>query len=326
MVKQNKFTVSHAPFWHDGDSIKNMNLNIMAAALPAALFGVMQFGMAALGVMSLSIASAMAWEALFSIVSKRQIVIHDYNAAVIGMLFGMMLPATVPWWAVITGTFTCVVIGQQIFGGIGGNPFNPTLIGMAIVSLSWQHLFDFNTALVNYQLTFTALDPLAALKHQGPGVVEMFPLSSLLMGKQVGAIGAVFGAGIIIGGLYLIIRGYIRWEITLAYIAGIIVTAWIFNITDPAKYAPPMFHILTGYTLLGAFFLANETSSSPVNLIPMIIYGVIGGSLTILIRNIGAYPDGTVYAILLINLINPLIDKIRPKSFGKGKECKQCVK
>lgn len=324
MFKQNKFTVSHAPFWHDGDSIKTMNLNIMAAALPATLFGVIQFGMAALGVICLSIASAMAWEALFSVASKRPIVIHDYNAAVVGMLFGMMLPATMPWWAVITGTFVCIIVGQQIFGGIGGNPFNPTLIGISILALSWQNLFDFDTALVNYQLLFTALDPLAALKHQGPGVVEMFPLYSLAMGKQVGAIGSVFGAGIILGGLYLIIRGYIRWEITLAYIAGILLTAWIFNITDPAKYATPLFHLFTGYTLLGAFFLANETSSSPVNLIPMLTYGVIGGSLTILIRNIGAYPDGTVYAILLINLINPLIDKIRPKAFGKG--CEQCVK
>ncbi|MBF0303441.1 MAG: RnfABCDGE type electron transport complex subunit D [Desulfamplus sp.] len=316
MFKQNKFTVSHAPFWHDGDSIKEMNLNIMAAALPATLFGIIQFGMAALGVVCLSIASAMAWEALFCVAAKRPIVIHDYNAAVIGMLFGMMLPATIPWWAVITGTFVCIVIGQQVFGGIGGNPFNPTLIGMAITSLSWQHLFDFNTALVNYQLAFTALDPLAALKHQGASVVAMFPTSSLLMGKQVGAIGSIFAAGLIAGGIYLIIRGYIRWEITLSYIVGIIVTAWIFNITDPVKYAAPMFHLLTGYTLLGAFFLANETSSSPVNLIPMIIYGVIGGCLTILIRNIGAYPDGTVYAILVINLINPLIDKIRPKAFG----------
>ncbi len=201
MVKQNKFTVSHAPFWHDGDSIKAMNLNIMAAALPATLFGIMQFGMPALGVICLSIASAMAWEALFCVASKRPIIINDYNAAVIGMLFGMMLPATVPWWAVITGTFVCIVVGQQIFGGIGGNPFNPTLIGIAITSLSWQHLFDFNTALVNYQFAFTALDPLAALKHQGTAVVAMFPTDSLLMGKQVGAIGSIFGAGLIVGGI-----------------------------------------------------------------------------------------------------------------------------
>ncbi len=324
MVKQNKFTVSHAPFWHDGDSIKTMNLNIIAAALPATLFGVLQFGMPAFGVICLSIASAMAWEALFCVASKRHIIIHDYNSAVIGMIFGMMLPATIPWWIVIIGTFICVVVGQQIFGGIGSNPFNPAVIGVAILSLSWKPLFDFDSALVNYQFSFTALDPLGALKHQGTGVVDIFSLSSLLMGSQVGAIGTVFGMGIVAGGLYLIIRGYIRWEISLSYIAGIIITAWIFNITAPDKYAIPMFHLLTGYTLFGAFFLATETSSSPVNLIPMLIYGVMGGFLTILIRNIGIYPDGTMYAILLINLINPLIDKIRPRAFGKGgKKCEK---
>ncbi|MBF0203901.1 MAG: RnfABCDGE type electron transport complex subunit D [Desulfamplus sp.] len=324
MFKQNKFTVSHAPFWHDGDSINTMNLNIMAAALPATLFGVMQFGMAALGVICLSIASAMAWEALFNFISKRPITIHDYNAAVIGIIFGMMLPATIPWWAVITGTFVCIVVGQQIFGGIGANPFNPAIIGIAILSLSWKIFFDFDAALVNYQFDFTALSPLDALKHQGPEVVGLFTLTSLLMGNQIGAIGSVFGAGIILGGIYLIIRGYIRWEVSVAYIAGIIFTALIFNMVDPVKYASPMFHLLTGYTLLGAFFLATESSTSPVNIIPMIIYGIMGGVMTILIRNIGAYPDGTVYAILLINLINPLIDKIRPKTFGKG--CNQCVK
>jgi electron transport complex protein RnfD len=137
------------------------------------------------------------------------------------------------------------------------------------------------------------------------------------MGNQVGAIGTSFGLGIILGGLYLILRGYIRWEITLAYVGGILLTAFIFNIANPDLYAPPLFHLFTGYTLFAAFFLATENSSSPVNLIPMVIYGIMGGVMTILIRNIGSYADGTVFAILLINLINPLIDRIRPKALGK---------
>ena len=91
----------------------------------------------------------------------------------------------------------------------------------------------------------------------------------------------------------------------------------LFNMADPARYASPVFHLLTGYTLFGAFFLATESSSSPVNFIPMLIYGVLGGVMTVLIRNIGAYVDGVIFAILLINLINPLVDKIRPKAIGK---------
>jgi H+/Na+-translocating ferredoxin:NAD+ oxidoreductase subunit D len=156
------------------------------------------------------------------------------------------------------------------------------------------------------------------LKHQGVSAVDFFSTGTLLMGHQTGAIGSTFGLGLIIGGIYLIIRGYIRWEITISYIAGIIIVALIFNLSDSGTYAGPMFHLFSGYTLFGAIFLATENSSSPVNLIPMLIYGFLGGLMVILIRNIGAYPDGTVFAILIINLINPLIDYIRPKALGRG--------
>ncbi len=317
MLKK-KFTVSHAPFWHDGDSIKDININIILATLPALLFGFMHFGVAAFGVICLSMSSAMIWEALFCYISKKSITIADYNAAVIGLIFGMMLPATIPWWVVIVGTFVAIVIGQQVFGGIGGNPFNPAVIGVTILMVSWKSYFDFDAALLNFNFDFIALAPLGALDHQGPVATKLFPLINLLMGNEVGSIGATGGLGIILGGLYLIVRGIIRWEISLSFIAGIIISAVLFNMADPEKYAGPMFHLFSGYTLLAAFFLATENSSSPVNCIPMFIYGAAGGIMTILIRNIGAYPDGTVFAILIINLIHPILDKIRPKALGKG--------
>ena len=138
------------------------------------------------------------------------------------------------------------------------------------------------------------------------------------MGRYAGAIGSTFGLGLIIGGIYLILRGMIRWEISISFLAGVFVTALLFNISDPEKYAGPLFHLLTGYTLIGAFFLATEDSSSPVNFIPMLIYGACAGFLTVLIRNIGSFVDGTVFAILMMNIANPLLDKIRPKALGKG--------
>jgi electron transport complex protein RnfD len=137
------------------------------------------------------------------------------------------------------------------------------------------------------------------------------------MGKQVGGLGSGCGLALTLGGIYLMLRGIIRWEISIAFIAGVFITAMLFNMADPATYAPPVFHLVTGYTLIGAFFLATESSSSPVNLIPMLIYGALGGIMTVLIRNIGAWSDGVILAILLINLINPLVDKIRPKAIGK---------
>jgi electron transport complex protein RnfD len=113
------------------------------------------------------------------------------------------------------------------------------------------------------------------------------------------------------------LRGFIRWEISLTFLAGIYLTALLFNLFDPARFAGPGFHLLTGYTLIGAFFLATEDSSSPVNFIPMLIYGAGGGIMTVLIRNIGAFVDGVVLAILIVNLLSPLLDKIRPQALGK---------
>ncbi len=318
MFDQKKFVVSHAPFLHDESRISERSYNIMLAALPAVLFGLVHYGIPALGVVSLSISSSIIWEFLMNYVTKRPKSIGDGNAALIGLLFAMLLPATSPWWLVLTGTFVSVVIGKQIFSGIGGNPFNPALIGIAILMVSWKNFFDFDDALLNYDLGFIMVYPLAALKHFGVSAVDSFTISDLLLGRQIGAIGTTFGIGIIAGGIYLILRGFIRWEISLSFLAGVLITAFIFNLYDSTRYAGPFFHLLTGYTLIGAFFLATEDSSSPVNFIPMFIYGAGGGIMTVLIRNIGAHVDGVVFAIILMNIVNPLLDKIRPKAIGKG--------
>ncbi len=315
----NKLTVSHAPFWHDGDSLFKMNLNILLALLPAAIFGIIQFGAPALGVVALSISTAMLWELVMNLMAKKPLTVGDLDSAVIGMIFGIMLPATSPFWLVVVGTFVAVVIGKMIFGGIGANPFNPALIGMSFLMLSWRVMFDFDAAYVNYDFGFTALAPLAALKFQGAAAIaNLFPIGDLIMGKQVGAIGSTFGLGIILGGIYLILRGYIRWEISISFILGIIVTAFCFNMANPQVYGGPVIHLFSGYTLLGAFFLATENSSSPVNKIPMFIYGFSAAAMIILMRNIGIYEDGTVLAILLLNLVSPLVDNIRPKALGKA--------
>ena len=317
MFEQKKLIVSHAPFWHNGSSITERSYHIMAAALPAVFLGFTQYGAAALGVVALAVSTAMLWELAFNFVTKQKITIGDGNAALIGLVLAMLMPATMPWWAVITGTFLAIIIGKQIFGGIGANAFNPVAVAIAILMVSWKDLFDFNGMLLNYDFDFVAIYPLTAAKALGPSAIEALTIGDLLMGKQLGGIGATFGLGLLIGGIYLIIRGFIRWEIALSFLVGIYLTAFIFHVADPGRFASPGFHIFTGYTLVGAFFLATEDSSSPVNFIPMLIYGAVGGMMTVLIRNIGAYVDGVILAILLINLINPLVDKIRPKALGK---------
>ncbi len=318
MDNRKKFIVSHAPFWHDGGSVTERSYHIMLAALPAVILGCMQFGMTAAGVIALSVSTAMIWELAFNKITKTPVSIGDGNAALIGLLFGMLLPAVTPWWFIITGTFIAIFIGKMIYGGIGGNPFNPVVLAIAILAMSWGDFLDYDAALVNFEFDYFSLYPLAAAKHFGASAVEYVSVADLLMGKQIGGIGATFGLGLIIGGVYLILRGFIRWEITVSFLAGVLVTALLFNQSNPEAYAGPIFHLFTGYTLIGAFFLATEDSSSPVNFVPMLIYGATAGVLTMLIRNIGNYVDGVILAILIMNVANPLLDKIRPKAIGRA--------
>lgn len=317
MRDHKKFIVSHAPFWHNGNNRRTRNYTTMLAALPAIIFGLFRYGAPALGVIGLCVSSAMIWEYLINRISKQNISIGDGDSALIGLIFAMLLPAVSPWWLVITGTFVAVVIGKQIFGGIGGNPFHPVAVSFAFLMLSWQGPLDFDQAYVNYDFGPVSVYPLTALKYFGVSAIETISNGSLLMGRQIGGIGSTFGLGLIIGGIFLIFRGIIRWEVSVSFLGGIFVTAAIFNLSDPTQYAGPLFHLLAGYTLMGAIFLATEDSSSPVNFIPMLIYGATGGILTVLIRNIGAFVDGVIFAILIINLINPLLDKIKPKALGK---------
>jgi len=307
---------SHAPYWHIGSSITARSYETIIAALPAALFGIFQYGVPALRVVAFSVSCAILWELALNKVMKRPVSIGDGNAAVIGLLFAMMLPAMAPWWAILVGTLGAMLIGKWMYGGIGCNPLNPAMVGYAMVALSWSGVVDFNQALVNYDLGFPMIYPLSGLKHFGTAAVEDFTFGGLLMGQQVGGIGTTFGLGLIAGGVYLILRGHLRWEIPVSFIIGLLVTAFFFHAANPAKFGHPLLHLLAGSTLFAAFFLAGEDSSSPVNFIPMLIYGALGGFLTVLIRSIGIYPDGVVFAILLINITNPLLDKIRPRALG----------
>ena len=317
MNNRKKLIVSHAPFWHDGSNIPERSINMMLATIPAVFLGITHYGAPAFGVYAMSISSAIFWEWAINRLMKRPVTIGDGNAALIGLLFAMMLPATMPWWAVIVGTFVAIVIGIHIFGGIGGNAFNPVALSIAILTVSWKELFEFNNALLGYDFNFYAVYPLSAAKFWGAESVSGFSVADLLMGQQIGGIGSTFGLGLIVGGLYLMARGFIRWEIAISFLAGVFVTAMAFNMADSVRFAGPGFHLTTGYTLIGAFFLATEDATSPVNFIPMLIYGAAGGLMTVLIRNIGVYVDGVIMAILVINMICPLVDKIRPKAIGK---------
>ncbi|WP_028316383.1 RnfABCDGE type electron transport complex subunit D [Desulfatibacillum aliphaticivorans] len=324
METNKKFVVSYAPHCHNGDRISKKSYNMMLAALPAVFFGILQYGIAALSVICLCVSTAMAWELIFNRIMKQPPTIGDGNAALTGLLLGMLMPPVVPWWVILTMTFVTILIGKVIWGGMGGNPFNPVILGYAITRLSWGGFLDVDASLApGYIFDFNMANPIVAVKSAiwdgaGADAASAFSTKALLLGQHCGTIGTMFGLGLIVGGLYLIIRGYLRWELCLSYLAGVIVTATLFSAFGPeGKYAGATFHVLAGFTLIAAFFFMAEDSSTPINLIPMVIYGVGAGVLTILIRNIGNYADGVIFAFLLMNVLNPLLDNIRPKALGK---------
>lgn len=317
MTDSTKLIVSHAPFYRDACTITSRSYQIMAAALLALIPGWLIYGAQALGVSALAVSTAIFWELLLNTLMKEKPTVGDGNAAMIGLIFSMLLPATAPWWMVVTGTFVAVVMAKTVFGGIGGNPFSPPALSAAVMLVSWPHLMNFNAMLVNYELPFVMAEPLTQVKFFGAEFADQYPALELLMGHQAGGIGAVCGLGLIIGGIFLMIRGINRWEISLSFIAGVFVCALLFNLSDSDLYAGPIFHVLTGYTLVAAFFLATEDASSPVLPIPMLIYGFCGGLLTVLMRNIGSWVDGALFAVLLMNLATPIFDMIRPKALGK---------
>ena len=318
-VLKKEFIVSPAPHLHSGASItKNMYLLILAL-LPAAIFSISVFGMHAVRVIALSVSSAMASEWAIQRLFKRPVTIDDGSALYIGLLFAMLIPPSVPWWFVVVGAFVTILIGKQLFGGIGTSPLSPVLVGWAILAISWKDYLNFNIAMVNYDLPYSYLYPLAQLKAEGVSAISDIKLMDLFMGNQISGLGAAPVFLILIGGIFLMLRGTINWIIPVSFLAGTFVTAWIFNTMNSEKYAEPLFHILAGNVMIGAFFLATDYSSSPVNKMAMVFFGVGCGIFTVIFRAWSYYPDGVVFAILIMNLLNPLLDKIKPKVPGKPK-------
>ena len=234
--------------------------------------------------------------------------------AVLGVAaaFAFLLPANAPWWLVMLGAALAIGLGKMAFGGLGANAVNTALVGWAMLYVSWPALMDPNSM----QLDTSFIDPLVRLKYFGAGAVSHIGLTDLLLGNQIGGLGASQAGALFIGGSYLAARGTIRWEIALSFFVGVFLTAALYNVIDAERFATPFFHLCTGSTFLGGFFLATEWASSPGRQIPMMLYGLIGGAMVIIIRVYGIYPDGVPFAILLINLLAPLLDSIHPKPFG----------
>lgn len=313
MDKKILFSMSAAPFWHCGRTVQGNSIHTLVALVLVIAMAFWHWGISVFGVVALSVLVSMLTEELWNKVMGRNSTIMDGTAAVSGVLLACLLPANAPFWLVILGAFCAITFGKMAFGGYGANPVSTVCVGWAMIFVSFPIYMDANAMLLQTEF----IDPLVRLKYFGPDfMMSSVTFTDLLLGRQIGGLGAAQNLAIIVGGLYLIAKGIIRLEIVIAFIAGILLLGGILNIVDPEQYVNPFYHVLTGSTLLCAFFLATEFSSAPDRVIGMILYGLAGGMLVVTIRTFGVYTDGAPFAVMLINLLSPYFDMIQPKPFG----------
>jgi electron transport complex protein RnfD len=303
--------VAVGPHIHDGTQAAEINRGYLLALVPAAIWGCAVFGLPALRTLLLALGSAMLWEWLARKVMQREETLGDFSALVQGLMVGMIMPANAPWWLVLVATLLVIGVAKQLFGGVGCYPFNPVLIGYTILMVSWPSRVSPMYSLADMHIKGLPVDPLVALKTYGTVAMDPYSWTNLFLGFKSGGIGTVSTLLLLIGGAFLIVNGYIAWRISLSYILGIVIFAWIFHMINPEHFGGPLFHLLGGMTVFAIFFLASDFTTAPVNPSARYIYGFGIGVMTILIRNVGVYPDGTVFAVLFMNLFHPLIDKIR---------------
>ena len=319
-IKYYNLVVTAAPHIHDGTSYSRAMYTYIVALIPAAIYAVSVYGMDAARVIAVAIASSMISEYVIQKLFKQPVSIADGNALLMGLLMAFILPPSVPWWLVVAGCFFSILVGKQIFGGKGGNTFHPVLLGWVTLRFSWVDYINYSYGSINYHLNFSVEYPLHILKKVGVSGIAGLKYIDLLLGKQVGGLGSSAVLLILIGGLFLIARGVISWRIPLSYLAGVAATASVFWLANSGKYADPIFHIVAGNAMIGAFFFTTDYSSSPANKTAMLIFGFGCGFFTVIFRILSDNPNGVFFAILFMNILFPLLDKIRPSVPGKVKD------
>jgi electron transport complex protein RnfD len=304
-------TVGPPPHVHSRRTAWGRNLAVLAALALALVPAVYHFGLPALRVTALAAAASVAFESLGYRVMKRRQLVDDFHPLVNGVLLAFLLPAQAPWWLVAAGAGIMVFLGRLIFGGPGG-PLCAPVLGWAILKISWPARMNINLTMLDVDLTY----PLVQFKLLGAEALAGYSPWALLAGEQLGGLGASQAGALLLGGAALLVFRRLDPVIPLAYLAGVTVLAGVYHALDPLAHAPAWFHLLTGSTMLAAFFLAPDHSSSPVGLVPSLVFGLTAGAVTVVLRIYGSNPDAVPYAILLANFLTPLLDTLRPRPFG----------
>ncbi len=325
-MKEKEFTfdASYQPQVRAKTGTSNIMLDVIIALIPAMGVGVWQFGLNALLLIVVSVASCVFFEWGYRKLMKKDNTIGDLSACVTGVLIAMVIPASAPWWMPIVAAAFAMIVVKQLFGGLGKNFLNPALAGRAFLMASWPVIMTtwaVPSALSGVIDGTTMATPLSLMKA-GEALPEYFGYGNMFLGTMPGCLGEVSAAALLIGGLYLIARKVISWRIPVSFIGTVAVITLILPRHGGFFDVDWMLqNLLTGGLLLGAFFMATDYSTSPVTLKGQLVYGFGCGALTVLIRYFGGYPEGVSYAILIMNLCAWAIDKgTRARQFGVTKE------
>lgn len=330
-------TVSPSPHVHSGESVSKLMFGVVIALLPAMLVSFWFFGLGAIYVTLLSVASCVLFEFLIQkYILKVPSRVTDGSAIVTGLLLAFNLPSSLPPYIIIVGALVSIGIGKMTFGGLGNNPFNPALVGRVFLLLSFPTRMtkfplakELDTPILISQDKLdaaTGATPLGVIKEGLGGsetvasLMEKNDISyfDFFMGSIGGSLGEIAAFALIIGLAYMLIRKIITWHIPISVIGSVALFTGILYMANPSQYADPLFHILTGGLLLGAIFMATDYVTSPMTAKGQIIFGVGIGVITVVIRVFGAYPEGISFAILIMNAFVPLINRyIKPKRFGE---------
>lgn len=320
---ENKFVVSMSPHIHEKEGISGIMLDVIIALLPAAFAGIYYFGYRAAMVILTAVTACVIFEYLYTRLMKKKNSVRDLSAVVTGILIGLNMPSTVPLWMVVVGSAFAIVIVKQLYGGIGKNFMNPALAARCFMLIAWAG------AMTKFAVPFEGADaissatPLSVMKGTSEGTVPA--LRDAFWGAVPGSIGETSVFAILIGFVYLLARRVISWKIPVTYILTFGVLTYFFgkNATDMSQMDYTLMQICTGGLMLGAVFMATDYTTTPTTPLGTVIFGIGCGAITFVLRKFGGYPEGTSFAILLMNILVPQIDKFTvPRKFGRVKKSK----
>ena len=307
-----KLTINVSPHISSPVGTADMMKDVIIALLPALAVGIYFFRGSAIGVIIASIAGCVLSEIFLQKIRKRPLETRNYSSLLTGILLAMVLPPGLPLWMAFLGGVVAIGLGKEIFGGLGGNIFNPALLSRAFL------MATFPVALTTWKHPIS-LDAVTTATPLGLAKFEHFatPFSNLAMGNVSGCVGETSAIALLVGIAYLLYRKVIDYRIPAAYAGSVIIFAGITHLISPGVYMGPVFHIFAGGFLLGAGFMATDPVTSPITAKGRWIFGAGCGLLTMTIRLWGGLPEGVMYAILLMNACTPIINRVtRPRRFG----------